>query len=284
MMIDNQNKLTLLINSCDGYRDTWELFFSALEEYWEKHPKVILNTESNQDLSFKNVLISYLSPQESNFPWAKRLKKSVDKVQTELVLLTFDDYILESYVDNDEISKVIELMEKNENIAVVYLIHTDLDIEEVTLLQGNSQNKYYKIKDRTPFKLNSAPAIWRKSCLKNFTGDIEDPWAWEVFGTYKTYDSKYLFYTVSETDKDVYPYDYKKGGAIYRSKWVKSVVEDKILKYGLSIDINTRGYIEDAAPIKRSLKWKIGFLLQGMRMVDFKMYYFFRDTIKAKLK
>lgn len=39
--------VTFLVNTCDSYKDCWELFFCLFKKYWpENDCRIILNTES----------------------------------------------------------------------------------------------------------------------------------------------------------------------------------------------------------------------------------------------
>ena len=39
--------ITIVVNSCDKFKDAWEPFFVLLDKYWTDHPrKVLLNSET----------------------------------------------------------------------------------------------------------------------------------------------------------------------------------------------------------------------------------------------
>ena len=42
-----QNRVTLLVNSCDAYADLWQPFFTLLKRYFVPLPaEILLNTET----------------------------------------------------------------------------------------------------------------------------------------------------------------------------------------------------------------------------------------------
>ena len=47
-----QNRVTLLVNSCDAYADLWQPFFTLLKRYFVPLPaEILLNTET-KDFAF----------------------------------------------------------------------------------------------------------------------------------------------------------------------------------------------------------------------------------------
>lgn len=283
MMIDLNKSLTVLVNSCDDYKDVWPLFFSAVEEYWSDHVKIVLNSESVTYLSKKNIYTHLLNPKHNNYSWGFRLRETLKEIETKYVLALFDDFILEDYVDQNELSRIIEKMEKNSEISVVYLTKTDIPKKENSILfDASNDNSYVEVEDNVDFRLNSAPGLWRVEELLKYTGSIEDPWAWEVFGSYKTFNNDRKFFSVEDSGKDVFKYNYSKGGAIYRGKWVREIVENKNEKYKLNIDFKERGFSNSDSYEKRNFLWKAKFLKTGYNMVGFKVLNLIVSTLKRK--
>jgi len=120
--------------------------------------------------------------------------------------------------------------------------------------------------------------------LIKYTGKNDTPWAWEVFGSYRTYKDGKKFYAPVSSSFSLYRFDYEKGGAIYRGKWVSHVVIPKNKKYNLNMDFSIRGFSAEDRYEKRSLTWKMKFLLLGFRMVGFKSFIFIIRYLKIKLQ
>lgn len=72
------------------------------------------------------------------------------------------------------------------------------------------------------------------------------------------------------------------GGAIYRSKWVSSVVLPLVDKYKLDLDLSKRGLTDKVGGSnKRTLKWKIDFFITGYKMIGLGVFLFaYRIIIK----
>jgi hypothetical protein len=277
--------LTVLVNSCDDYYDVWPFFFSALDEYWsDRKLDVVLNIEMKKPNFASNIIISNFTKTGNNNSWGVRLIESLKVIKTDYVLAVYDDFILEDFVDEFEINEIISKMKSDPDIAVVYLTKLGLKVRENNCLMSErkSGNKYSLLDDKIDYRLNSAPAIWRRIDLLNYTGIFDSPWAWELFGTYRTIGSGRKFYCPAEEEKNIFSYNSKKGGAIYRGRWVRDVVVEKDKKYNLNTDFTKRGFSSADSNEKRTLKWKLKFILLGYKMIGFKVLMVLFRALKSK--
>lgn len=269
----------MVINSCDAYQDVWPLFFCALDEYWPNRDfDTVINSESKVEKNTDNTFSLSTGRQVNAGGWGARLLNVLADIETEYVIMVFDDYLLESLVDTQQVNDIVGFLDEHETAAVYYLnavcIKTHVD---------DKDSSFRLLKDRVDYRLNSAPAIWRRRDLMGYIGVNDNPWAWEVFGSYRTFGDGKDFYSPSSVSNNIYNYDYGKGGAIYRGKWVAGVVVPKAKKYGLNIDFSKRGFSNSNSFEKRGLAWKVHFLWLGFNMVGFKVIYFVVNAVKAKL-
>lgn len=273
--VDNQasfkNRVTIVVNSCDAYNDVLELFFKAFQEYWPDNTfPIVVNAESSP-------LLEYNETEKRVKPWGERLIDILSKVETQYVIMLFDDFILEDTVDSKKINAVLNVLHNDNQSAVFYL-----NAGCFTDHKNDPDNDYQLLKDKVDYRLNSAPSIWKREELISFTKPIDNPWSWEVFGSYRTFNKNKNFYSASSQTKNIFNYNDKKGGAIYRGKWVREVVEPKINKYGLNIDLQIRGFVDFDEKVRRPLRWKIDFLILGYKSIGFDMYKFIFRYLKSK--
>lgn len=271
------HSMAVVVNTCDSYHDVLDVFFYAFQEYWPDCPfSVIINTESNQR-SYPARTHNYVNSTKED-DWGARLLSTLNSIDTEFVLMVYDDFILDAPISNQRVDSALQLMRSKPTASVTYLMNTRLPSDE-----SDTDEIFVKIKDKVDYRLNSAPAIWRRQDLINYTAPGDTPWAWEVFGTYKTWGDGKLFYSLNPKQKDIYHYNHLKGGAIYRGKWVRDVVDQITRKYPLKIDWTQRGFSSDTTFEKRSFMWKIRFMQTGFRMVGFKALNFFTGYIRNKI-
>lgn len=270
-----KNKLKMLVNSCDAYEDLWEMFYKAVDYYWaDREIDIVINTEKKDSLNFDVRKLSLHN--SSSDSWGQRLIDTLSDIEQDYVLMVCDDFILEDYIDAKNFEAILLWLDKDPSISAFYL--------EDLYLNSKNDGKYnnFKIIDKkSDFRLNTAPAIWRKSHLLDYTRKVDNPWAWEVFGTYRTQKTDRKFYQLDNCK--YYDFNGKKGGAIYRGKWVKDVVLDKKEKYHLDIDFSKRGFSSETTVEKRSILWKLNFVYIGYRMIGFDVFKYIYRYVKIKL-
>ena len=275
-LVKLNDKITVLVNTCDAYSDVWPLFFASLDEFWSNRViDVVLNTDHGAVAcpDYPNVFMH----QSNARSWGERLISVLDDIQSDYVFMLFDDFILEDVFDEKILTETIMELENDEAISVFYLDLMGLETaENHSRLPG-----FALISPKADFRLNSGPAVWRKADLKKFTGGQDNPWAWEAFGTYRTQKTSKKFY--QPTRVQYFPFNAMQGGAIYRGKWVADVVVDKARKYNLSIDFSIRGFASTENLEKRSVVWKMKFLWIGFQMIGFDIVKFIFSAIKKKM-
>ena len=275
------NNNIIIVNKCDAYEDVWVLFFSAFKEYWPKCAyKILINTESKSfNLNFDNVTTHTSSMIGKKDNWGLRLKETLKSCNSEYVTMLYDDFVLEGQVDVKAIEQCIKWLDCNQDVTVFYFTHNSANVN----IDDHRFAHFQAIPQTGDYKLNSAPALWRRSTLLNYIEDDDTPWAWEYFGSYRAYKNKQTFYCVKKEFESIYPYNYTMGGAIYRGKWVGKIVVPLIAKYNLNIDLLQRGLADgNQKDNKRSFKWKIDFFLLGYKMIGYGVFLYIFRIIKMK--
>ena len=276
--------VTVLVNSCDAYEDVWDLFFAALKEHWQHCSfDIVLNTEQKyyKEDSKKIHTCNFL-----NFDgienWGGRLLNALNSIESEYVIMLCDDFIIEQELNESRLEQCLDFMRTNIDVAAFYLVDTSVDEKEVKSHQNLEGYCYYSLSKMKDYKINSAPAIWRRSDLIGYVRYADTPWAWEFFGSYRAYFDGKRFFSVTQNAGDIYVYNSALGGAIYRGKWVLEVVNDKINRYKINIDLSKRGVVNKMELPKRSLWWKIKFFYLGFRMIGFGVFLFLIRVFKMK--
>jgi hypothetical protein len=271
------DNLAILVNTCDDYSDVWELFIRCLEEHCPdcKLP-IYFNTETFGSLPFETSLaVKFVN---SEGAWGKRLLSSLGQIKEDFIINLFDDYLLEEPLLLAKIDQVLEILTTNSFVSAVYLNAVSLRYHRNIPKAG-----FREVKNYTEYRLNSAPGIWRKGDLAELTHENDSPWSWEVFGTYRTFKSSKCFLSPSSACDNIYAYQYKKGGAIYRGKWVSDVIDEKIAKYNLGLEPKERGYTDSLKNEKRSLLWKYNFIVSGFKTDGLKAFWYLIFYVRNKV-
>ena len=257
----NTDKCVVIVNSCDAYADVWPLFFAAFKDRWSDCPfPVVVNTESlNVFDPGLRVSSHVMAPTQRSSTWGARLLATLEDQSSEYVLMLFDDFVLEAPVDTEAIDRCLAWMDAAPDISVFYLSHVPGAARPASRYPG-----FEVIPRLTNYRLNSAPALWRRQHLIELTHADDNPWIWELFGTSRTFLHRGRYFCARPGHETVYRYNYTMGGAIYRGKWVAQVAGPLIERYGLDIDMDARG-VTGARGAPRSLGEKLGMLAQGFR-------------------
>lgn len=267
---------SILVNTCDAYSDLWEPFLYLLWFNWEESKKknIYFNTETiNKDTIAENVCFIN-KKYEKKDRWGGRLLHSLKNIDSDYVVVLMDDFFLRKKVSVEKLSIALEAMERDKHIACFYLIDTLNQDKEDGLYSG-----YTEVPKGKNYRLNSAPAIWRKASLIRYTEEKDNPWAWEYFGSCRTNRTNEKFYAVSKVREPVYDYAH----VVYRGQWLGKDILPLLQQYSLNVDFNKREIIRIGEKLpKRSLKWKMLFILTGFRMVGFDAFGPIFNDLKGK--
>lgn len=198
------NKVTILVNSCDKYEDAWEPFFRLLKIQWPEceNYKIVLSTESKQyNCDFLDVKTINI---KENMSWSARLKSTLEQIDTKYVLFFLEDFFLLEKVRYDIFNKALELMESDSEIGLITFNKRRFGSqfpEEV-----DYDRCFYKVKKSVANRTNVLVGLWRKEYyLKLIFGD-ENPWEYERNSNIR---SRYAGYKI-------YSQDYKYSPATFR--------------------------------------------------------------------
>ena len=89
---------------------------------------VILNTET-KSFACEGFNIKTLSLYEegADVCWGKRMLDHLDKVETDYILLMLEDYFVRKDVDEDKLTRLIDLFEENKDISTFNMIHAPIE-------------------------------------------------------------------------------------------------------------------------------------------------------------
>jgi hypothetical protein len=256
------DRCVVIVNSCDAYADVWPLFFAAFKDRWHDCPfPVVVNTESLEVVeSGLRVSSHVLRPGQLSSAWGERLLATLKDQHSEYVLMLFDDFVLEKPVDSAAINRCLAWMDADPCISVFYLSHVPGAARPPSRYPG-----FESIPRLTNYRLNSAPALWRRQHLIELTrAEDNNPWIWELFGTSRTFLHRGKYFCAQPGHETIYRYNYTMGGAIYRGKWVSPVVGPLIERYHLDINMQDRG-ITSVQGAPRTMTEKLSMLAQGFR-------------------
>lgn len=265
----SNKKFSILINSCDLYSDLWAPLLTSFEKHWKniEFIKITINTEKKTfySKSFKKLQFSNYN----NPCWGSRLLNAINNIDEEFIIMLFDDFFLNKDIDNSFLELYLNKIISDQKVAVIYLekITEHPGIVNERLIKENSHSDLLiHLPKNMKYRLNSAPAIWRKSTLKKYTKKNDTPWSWEVFGSLRTIRDEGFFCVNSKDNIISYYNNGGMGGVIHRGLWAKGA--PLWIKNNLGLDVLSGSFrLEEnnQSLNKRSFLWKLNFIITGLR-------------------
>lgn len=199
MMNELEKKVTILVNSSDGFEDCWPPFFTLMQKYWPSNDlKILLNTE------FKEYVLEGLKITSSKvhepfrnrkLTWSECLINALNKIDTPFVLYMQEDYFLEKDVNTNLISDFSSIMIDDERIAYIGL--TDIGNKGPFKPYFNDERLW--VVGNGKYRISTQAALWRKDVLLSYLKPEENGWMFEIFGTQRAKKRSDLFLTANRT-------------------------------------------------------------------------------------
>ena len=168
---------SVLVVSCDRYRDLWPPFFHLFWKYWPACPFPVYLGANSSTWHDPRVSTLHAGADES---WSKSLKFFLRQIPSQYVLLLLEDFFLDGPVSITGIASSLETLEVLDG-TVLRLVPNpppDLPIEDHP---GVGQ-----IHRLAPFRVSAQPGIWNRSALMAILHDDESAWDFEHRGTVRS--------------------------------------------------------------------------------------------------
>lgn len=245
--IEMLENCALLVSSCDKNEDLWDMFFHYLHKNWEDcNIPIYLNTESKSyQNSYFDVRTFQLFPEGYHDQWSYRLKKHLELIEEDYVILILDDFFLQDKVDTGELEWCLDTMKKNDKIAFFCYDPSPGPNEEC------KYRNYEKKAKKAPFRMNLQAGMWNKKNLLRVLRNHEGPWQFETWGSMRSRRYQLEFYSIIPNAKR--PFIYPQGGVLADNRWYgKSACHFLEVDFGIDLE-NTRGVYEQGMPRKTEI-------------------------------
>ncbi len=239
-----KNKCSLLLSSCDKYKDAWLPFFTLLDIMWtNRNMPVFMSTES-ADFSYTNINIKCLHPESLTdkkgrpISWSNRLKQAIEKIDSEYILLMLEDFFLQAPVRNDVVEDCIKWMNEDKKIG-------HIDFYNEPFIDRIERGEFSPVDPSYDYALNTLPGLWRKEFLLSIIRD-EDPWDFEFYGTGRWRRTDIKIYTHRKEFPKVFDFGLNPalGYGIFRGKWLKKN-QELFEQYGIDVNYDNLGMWEE---------------------------------------
>ncbi len=181
-LIDCNNKLAVIVISCDKYEDLWLPFFQLFKKFWPDCPFQVYLLCNMKEFSFPGVITIKVG---NDISWSDNLKTGLGRINEEYVLMFIDDLFLRASVQTPMLREICnEFIRVNGNYIRL----------NPTIRADTSYNDYFgKVSPGTIYRTSTVLSLWKKSVLFELLKSGETAWEFEIFGSVRSdvYDGFY---------------------------------------------------------------------------------------------
>lgn len=153
---------TVLVTSCDAYRDVEGPFLHLFRKYWPDCPfELVVNGETSAVEGFDRAIFSGRGK-----TWSQMLVEALDQIATPYVIMLMNDYYLESAVDTALLLRRLD--EAKEKDALNYRL---------------CPNPPRAVKN-TAYAISCKAGIWNRAFLRDLAARTKSAWEFERYGSY----------------------------------------------------------------------------------------------------
>jgi hypothetical protein len=214
--------IAILISTYDGAADLWQPLEEAYKRNWDDCNFPIFLTSNHK--SFDSDLFIPLQIGEEK-SWSDNILKSLEKIKSKYVLLTFDDLFLSKRVDNDYIMRQCQWAVKNN---INYLQFT----KSIGKKQGFNSD-ILKKNVSTEYRNATVFSLWNVESLKSLLVDTENAWEFETKGNERSQNLEHFYATKKEG------FSYLNG--VVKGKW-NPKVKSALIKDGYNISPERKSF------------------------------------------
>lgn len=173
-MVEMNEKMTMLILSCDKFSDLWDGHVKQLEKNWpDRNMETYIITDKQSGKKYTNVKIFSAG---DDVEWSDRLLHALEMVKTEYVFITLDDYFLIKPVSSEKIGRLIEMMDQHRlDYVRLFKRPTKATREPIP-----GYAKAFNVDCSFKYSVNLYSGIWKTEFMKDCVAEPLNPWKFEV--------------------------------------------------------------------------------------------------------
>lgn len=243
-----ENKIGVVISSCDKYSYLWDIQIQFFERYWDNCPydiNLISDKKSYPYSTNKLKLKSYITNKESRgaIDWSNNLLSFLESSNYDYIIYFQEDYIPYKNVDQKRLDSLLNYVIKNK-INYVRFYTAPMGNGESIKIENSISLK--EIIPGSDWRHSLMVSIWNVNTLKSILSKCKDtnPWDFERLNICSDYDKFYCI-DIPEYDSSDIIYFYgmygSSGGFTFYPFIIDLIEKENIKKLnGETIDYNIR--------------------------------------------
>lgn len=176
--MDKQIDFEVIISTCDKFSDLWDAHMLLMEQNWKDHPKAWLVTDDPAERSYPGATLLCAG---EGLEITQRLEYALQKVTSEYILFTLDDYFLTQPIDNAALQRALGIMEE-QNLAYMRLFpKTKRSMRREGAREFEEHPGYWlRSTKNTNYRVSLYPGLWRTDFMRQTLGQTLNAWQYEV--------------------------------------------------------------------------------------------------------
>lgn len=221
-------KFAIILPSFDPYKDLFDIFINQFLKCWPDcpYPLVISNMFFDYTTSNESIIVLHNGDHKE---FRYRELKAMDYINAKYYLCCEDDRIFTKRVNNKDVEKILDFMEKND--VKYFRTHSSIR-KKKPVDQYKGYEHFYHIRNDEPYGICGSSSIFRDDYLRELIENTENEYIYENELLEESYLSKQLYVNNAATDdRNVFHIVH----CIEKQKWLrdsKKVIES--LGYDLS--------------------------------------------------
>lgn len=173
--MEKNNKLAIVVVSCDKYSDLWEDVFSLLDIHWKDRPFETYLATDSKPFERDGVKVIHFGNIRQ---WMVCTRKALETIDSPYILFLMEDYFVIEDIDTKVIEEDLKFMENhNGDFMNIHQRPAFIKEEESEFVT----DKIRIIPNNTRYGLDTAGAIWRKDFfLEQLRREDGDAWRFEA--------------------------------------------------------------------------------------------------------
>lgn len=167
-----KDKLTVLVGSCDNYRNLWDYFFTLYERYWKVDCEMVFVGET---IPVGRDVVNVLP---GNKPWGERILAGLEKVKTPYTCFLLEDYFFRVQVDQTFVEQQFALLEKYQAKKIMFDQAYPPHVYYLDPLEDN----LFSFRQDSPYRNSCQPSIQETEYLKKIIKPEFTAWDLELTG------------------------------------------------------------------------------------------------------
>lgn len=224
----------VLVLSCDKYSDVWQAFFKCFRENFPAGDWPVYLGSNTKECNEPGV-VTVLSGSDPD--WSTSYKRILEQIPQKKLFVILEDLFLSSMVDVVVFTTVVDFMFEKRANHIRYQANPPPDLPTDSPLIGECTKG-------APYRATVC-GLWDRDYLFRLLLEGENPWNFEILGSYRTSYSDGFYAMISPLC------EYK--NMIEKGEWIPASV-DWAERNGISLPLETRPMLKGGSHLKSLLQ------------------------------